>query len=254
MTATTDGPRAPTLDTPPYGPAFFWVNAVVAWCGVLLSFTLNVSGHYVDRVDPMKPTILGNVPEGIDTPLERVLDWITYFTILSNIVVAVTLSALIVRPAVFTRRGGVGTLWRTLRLDGVLMIVITGVVYNLLLAEGGKTGWDQLSNSLLHMVTPLLTLLVWIVVGPRGLISPRVIGLALLLPVAWAAFALIRGAAVGAYPYPFLDVSENGLASVLVFIAVIMVVAVGIAFVLLGIDAALRATARPPDDHGRLTP
>ncbi len=254
MTETTDEPSAPALDTPPYGPAFLWINALVAWCGVALSFTLNVTGHYVDAADPTKPTILGNVPEGIDSPLERILDWITYFTILSNIVVAVSVSLLVARPSLVTRRDAVGSLWRTLRLDGVLMIVITGAVYNLLLAEGGKTGWDQVSNTLLHVATPLLTLLVWIIVGPRGLISPRIIGLALVLPVAWAAFALIRGSAVGAYPYPFLDVSANGLASVLVFIAVIMVVAVALAFVLLGIDAALRATARRPDDPGRLAP
>ena len=53
-----------------------------------MSFTLAVTGYYVDTMDPAKPTILGNVPGGNDTVLERLLDWSTYFTILSNIVVA----------------------------------------------------------------------------------------------------------------------------------------------------------------------
>jgi hypothetical protein len=209
-----------------------------------VSFALNISGHYVDQVDPTKPTILGNIAGGIDTPLERFLDWITYFTILSNILVAVVVTLLAVRPGLFIRQDGVGVLWRTLRLDGLLMITITGIVYNLLLATGGKSGWDLVSNTMLHMVTPLVTLIVWIIAGPRGLVTARVIGLSLLLPLLWAAFALIRGGIVGAYPYPFLDVSSNGLASVLTFILAIVIVAVCLAFVLMGIDAALRATMR----------
>ncbi len=232
------------MTTTPVRHVLFWINAAAAWFGVLVSFTLNVSGHYVDQVDPAKPTILGNVAGGIDTPLERFLDWITYFTILSNILVAVVVTLLAARPGLFTRSDGVGALWRTLRLDGLLMITITGIVYNLLLATGDKSGWDLVSNTMLHMVTPLLTLIVWIIAGPRGLINGRIIGLSMLLPLAWAAFALVRGAVVGAYPYPFLDVSSNGLASVLVFILVIVVVAVGLALLLMGIDAVLRATER----------
>jgi hypothetical protein len=228
----------------PWGRPLLIVNAAVAWCAVMVSLVLTISGYYVDDIDPAKPTILGNVPDGIDTPLERFFDWITYFTIISNITVAVVVTLLLARPDLFTRRGLVGDLWRALRLDSVLMIVITGVVYNLLLAEGGKEGWDAISNTLLHWVVPLLTPIVWIIAGPRGLISSRTIPLALVLPLAWAAFALIRGEVVGAYPYPFLDVRVNGWASVLTFIAVIVVVAVIVALLLWAVDVALRWTMR----------
>ena len=44
------------LDTPSYGPVFLWINLVAAWFAVGLSFTLNVTGYYVDKVDPSKPT------------------------------------------------------------------------------------------------------------------------------------------------------------------------------------------------------
>jgi hypothetical protein len=242
---TTVASEPARLDTPSYGPVFFWINLVAAWFGVALSFTLNATGYYVDKVDPEKPTILGNIPSGIDTVWERLFDWITYFTILSNIVVAIVVTMLVVRPSLFTRRDGIGTLWRTLRLDSILMIVITGVVYNLLLATGGKTGWDLLSNTMLHIAGPLLTLIVWLVAGPRGLITGRIIGLSLILPLIWATFALIRGQVVGAYPYPFLDVSTNGWASVLSFIAVIIVVAVILALILMAIDAGLRKLSAP---------
>lgn len=237
-------PTDPALELGPWGRPLLAVNAVVAWAAVAVSLTLNLSGYYVDDVDPSKPTILGNVADGVDTPLERFFDWITYFTIISNITVAVIVTLLLVRPGLFVRSGFGGDMWRALRLDSVLMIVITGIVYNLLLAEGGKEGWDLLSNTLLHWVVPLLTPIVWIIAGPRGLIRGRTIPLALILPLAWAAFALIRGQVVGAYPYPFLDVSANGWASVLTFIAVIVVVAVLLALVLWAVDAGLRWTMR----------
>lgn len=230
--------------SPAASRVFFWVNAVVAWCAVGLSFTLSVGGYYVDALDPAKPSILGNTPEGIDTPWERFLDWITYFTIVSNLVVAVVLTMLIARPALFSRPDAAGAVWRALRLDSVLMITITGLVYNLLLAESGKTGWDLLSNTLLHWVVPLLTPIVWIIAGPRGLISLRTIALAMVVPLLWAGFALVRGLAVGAYPYPFLDIEANGLVSVVAFVAVILVVAVVLALILMAVDSGLRWTMR----------
>ena len=234
----------PQVESPGYATSLFWVNAIVAWLAVLLSFTLNVTGYYVDAADPTKPTILGNVPDGIDTPLERLFDWITYFTILSNLVVAVVMTMLIARPWTFARRDGVGAAWRALRLDSVLMITITGLVYNLLLAESGKTGWDLVSNTLLHWIVPLLTPIVWIIAGPRGLINLRTIALAMVLPLAWAAFAIARGLTVGAYPYSFLDVETDGLASVLTFIAVIIGVAIVLALLLWAVDAGLRWTVK----------
>jgi hypothetical protein len=246
MTALHTTPDASdgALQAPSYGKALFALNALVAWIAVTLSLTLNLTGYYVADANPAKPTILGNVAAGIDTPWERFFDWTTYFTILSNIVVAVVMTMLVVKPRLFTRRDSVGTLWRTLRLDSLLMIVITGVVYNLMLAEGGKTGWDLVSNSLLHWIVPLLTPIIWILAGPRGLFSARVIPLSLVLPLIWASYALIRGQAVGAYPYPFLDVSANGLASVLTFIGAILVVAVVLALILWAVDAGLRWTLR----------
>jgi hypothetical protein len=229
-----------TLMAPRYARPLFWINAIIAWCGVVLSFLLNFTGYYNDTLDPSKPSIIGNVANGIDSPLERFFDWLTYFTVLSNIVVAVVLTVLVLRRGYFAHTDRVGATWRALRLDSILMIVITGVVYNLLLAEGPKTGWDLVNNSLEHIITPIVTLLVWLIAGPRGLINIRVIGLSMILPLLWAGGALLRGAAIGSYPYSFLDVSSDGLVSVLVFIAMIMVVALILAFALLGLDALFR--------------
>lgn len=238
-TTSASSPAATGMRAPGYARALLLLNAIVAWAGVLLSFTMNITGAYLGDEDPSKPSILGNIPSGHDTPLERFLDWSTYFTIWSNITVAVVLTVLVARPELFARPDLVGGVWRALRLDSVLMITITGIVYNLLLAEGGKSGWDLVNNTLVHVLTPLLTVLVWLVAGPRGPLSLRVVAGAMVLPLVWAAYALIRGAVVGAYPYPFLDVSAKGLGPVLAFVAVIVVVAVVLALVLVALDRVL---------------
>lgn len=230
---------------PRYARSLFALNALIAVTGVLISLTLNLAGYYADNIDPAKPTILGNVVGGQDTVVERFFDWITYFTILSNIVVAVVMSVMVVAPQRFVRPDGRGFVWRALRLDTVVMITVTGVVYNLLLADGPKTGWDFVSNALLHIVTPIVTVLVWLLAGPRGLISLKVIGASLVLPVLWAVFALTRGAIIGAYPYPFLDVATNGYAPVIGFIGQIVVIAVVLALVLWAIDELTRRAFFP---------
>ncbi|MSO28123.1 MAG: hypothetical protein EXQ60_08745 [Candidatus Nanopelagicales bacterium] len=217
--------------------ALFGINALVAWCGVLLSFSLNASGYYPPDIST--PTVLGNNPVGIDGLVGRLLDWITYFTILSNVIVAIVMTLLFLRP------GRDSKLMRVLRLDSLIMIVVTGVIYNLLLGRGvTHEGLDFVSYGLQHVTTPILTVLVWLIVGPRGWINLKVIALALIIPLTWAGFALFRGAVIGAYPYSFVDVATKGLASVLAFIAVIVVVAIILALVLMGIDAVISALTR----------
>ena len=127
------------------------------------------------------------------------------------------------------------------------MIMITGIVYNLLLTEGGKSGWDLVSNTLIHVIVPIVTPVVWIIAGPRGAINLKTILLALILPIIWAVFALTRGVILNAYPYPFLNVEANGWVSVLSFIAVIVVVAIVIGLILWAIDRALLRTMRRAD-------
>ncbi len=232
------------LRAPSWGRPLLAANAVVAWCAVVFSAYLSVSGYYLGKEDPSKLSLLGNLASGHDQWYERLFDYLTYFTIWSNITVAVVLTVLWLRPHLFVRADGIGLVWRALRLDSVLMIVITGIVYNLILATGGKSGADLVSDTALHVVVPILTLVVWLLAGPRGLLSPGVIAASLVLPIVWAVVALVRGAVVGAYPYPFLDVAKNGLASVLAFVGVILVVAVVLAFVLLALDRVL-----PPRDR-----
>lgn len=212
MMATTG--KAGQPDMPRYAPALFWTNAAVAWGGVVLSFGLSVNGH--------------------------VLDWLASFTTLSNVVVAIVLTVLVWRPGLLVRPDRIGQAWRVLRLDSVLMIVIAGTVYNLVLIEGAPPGWDALSNALLHTVTPLLTLLVWIIAGPRGLITPSIVGLSLMLPLGSSAFVVARGAVSASDPNSFLDGPF-----VVLSVGVLGLMALLLALLLMAVDAGLRWTQGP---------
>lgn len=221
----------------------FLFNAAVAAAAVGLSFTLMAIGYYRDQIDPTKPTLLGNIPTGKDQFSERFFDWISYFTILSNLLVLVVMVMLLLNPDMFQRRDRAGRFWRALRLDSLLMITVTGIVYNLLLNSGSHTGVDLYSNALQHIVNPIVTIGVWLVVGPRDLIGTNTVFHSLLLPTLWAAAVLTRGSFIDAYPYFFLDIASNGLVSVLLFILQILIFAVVLALLMRGYES-LRSRRR----------
>lgn len=119
---------------------------------------------------------------------EHMLNQPTYFTFLSNFLVGLTsllLALRLHRP---------GTLFRVLRVTGVVCIVITGVVFNVLLRDADPmTAVERFNDTLQHIVTPILTPVLWAVFGPRRQITWRVVWLSTLIPLAWLAFTLLRG-------------------------------------------------------------
>jgi hypothetical protein len=69
---------------------------------------------------------------------------------------------------------------------------------------------------LLHRIVPVVAVLGWLIYGPRGLTSPRIAALTMLLPAGYMVFALIRGAIDRWYLYPFADVNSLGYGRVIV--------------------------------------
>jgi hypothetical protein len=170
--------------------------------------------------------VTGSLTTGsFDTRTERVLNVFVFFTIQSNILLGVTTALLAVRTA------RTSLLFRTLRLDGVLMITVTFAVYHLVLSDLAElTGWAAVADLLLHTVAPVLGVLGWLVFGPRGQVGRRVIGWAVVFPLAWVAFTLARGPLAGDfYPYPFMDVTEHGYPRVLLNSAVVSVLFLALA-------------------------
>ncbi|HEY0813381.1 MAG TPA: Pr6Pr family membrane protein [Pseudonocardia sp.] len=176
-----------------------------------------------------------------NTPGARVANLFAFFTILSNVLVGVTDAVFAARPR------SRSTLLSVARFDAVSAITVTGVVYHLLLAGRYHLhGAEEFANQLFHTVTPLLTVAGWLLFGPRRLVGRRVVALSLLYPVAWLVFTLVRGAIIGWYPYPFLDVDELGYARVALTCAAITLLFLGLAACYAAID---RVLARRAAEH-----
>jgi hypothetical protein len=163
---------------------------------------------------------------------ERLANLVCFFTIQSNVLVAATCAVLAVDPG---RRTPV---FRALRLAGVLDIAVTGVVYHLVLASD-HAGWDLAADLLLHTVVPILGVVGWLAFGPRGAASGRDAAGAALVPLAWVVLTLVRGALVGWYPYPFIDVDDLGYGRVAINLAALAVLFVALAAGAVALDRAL---------------
>ena len=212
---------------------WFAVNAIVAWLGLGLQLVLSAGGVYPST--QKVPSQFGfSHPDGLAGVLSRTFDYFSYFTIWSNIVVAVVATLLALKPARDSH------VLRVLRLDALLMITVTGIVYAVILAPNAHlVGWLVPANSLLHQITPLLTIVVWVVAGPREWIAWRTIPEALILPGVGILYTLARGAVINAYPYPFIDVVKLGYGQVLINVLLVALLGVVVASAFLGIDRLL---------------
>lgn len=183
---------------------------------------------------------------GLASPVARGCNVFSYFTTQSNLIVGVTCLVLALRrPRPLDTANDHSTLFRVFRLDGLVMILVTAVVFHTVLAGLlDLSGWPAVGNQLVHTVVPILALLGWLLFGPRGQISRRVVGLSVVYPILWVVFTLIRGAIGGWYPYPFLDADELGYPRVSLSILGITIAFVALAAGLLGVDRLLGRTAR----------
>ncbi len=160
-----------------------------------------------------------------------VIDFFSYFTILSNTASVVTL----VLGAVFafsSRR--VDPRWFAVLLVSVTTyMIITGIVYNLLLrnvqvAPGATVIW---SNEILHIAAPAFFLLDLLFGAHRRALGWRAVGVVVIFPIVWVTYTLIRGPLVPNfrldepywYPYPFLNphLQPWGYGGVAIYVVVI---------------------------------
>ena len=139
------------------------------------------------------------------TTSTRIIRMLSFFTIQSNILVCATSWGLVLRP----QRAGM--LWRVLRVDAIAGITVTGIIYSIALSGLQELhGWARLCDTIFHYIVPILTVLGWLVLGPRGRIDRSAVLAGLIWPVVWFGYTLVHGAVSGWYPYHFIDVADLG--------------------------------------------
>lgn len=141
---------------------------------------------------------------------ETILRFFSYFTILTNILVALFFTA-------HMMPGEKRMFWFFSRSPTAITVYITvvGLVYQVLLRHlWSPTGLQWVADELLHSVIPLFTIIYWWTISDRRNLEWKSIPSWLIYPFLYLVFVLIRGAASGFYPYPFVDVGVLGYGSV----------------------------------------
>lgn len=145
---------------------------------------------------------------------ESFFNFISYFTILSNLLVAISLTASLAAPK---SKAGYFFSLTTVQTGIALNIFIVGLVYNAVLRGIWEPkGWQLMADNLLHVVVPVLYVIYWIVFVPKGTLTWANGIVWTYFPLAYLAYSLLRGHFVGWYPYPFLNVTEFGYAKVFI--------------------------------------
>ncbi len=174
------------------------VIAILAWFALVLQLWLMLTG-------PARGTF---------SELATISNFFSYFTILSNLLVAASLTITSLagssKPARFFSK-------ITVRSAIALYIFIVGVIYNTVLRNLWKPeGWQLLADNLLHVIIPLLYIIFWILFTPRRTLQWMNILPWLFFPLIYLVYSLIRGATTGWYPYPFINADQLGYGKVII--------------------------------------
>ena len=206
-----------------------WAAATVAISvvGVLIELGLVIAGV---------STVLSETAESLGV---RLWHFVSYFTILSNLLVIVSVSPLVADPRHDGRR------WRVPRLAALVMMTVTGLVHWFLLRPlSTLAGVEAVGDVLVHVAVPVLTVVGWLAFGPRPRIDSRTVAWSLAWPIGWLVYTLVVGAVTGWYPYPFLDVADRGVGPVAITCGAIALLLAGLAWACWRLDRVLRATDR----------
>lgn len=142
---------------------------------------------------------------------EAIIRFFSYFTILTNLLIAVFFSA-----QIFTAFSSV-----KINKPGVLTaltvyITVVGLVYQFLLRPlWDPQGLQKVVDELLHSIIPLLVIVYWYFNENRQAVKYKQIPQWFIYPAVYLCYILIRGSVSGFYPYPFIDAGTIGMQKVL---------------------------------------
>ena len=192
--------------------SIYVITAATAWAALLLQLYL----------------IIGKMTSEGATVLGAIWRFLGFFTILSNIAVALVATAMI-----FTKPSAVA------RLATVSAIAFVGIVYSVALrATWQPTGWQAVADHMLHDATPVLFAVAWLS-SEHGTLHWRDAAWAIVAPVAYCIYALIRGAGDGWYAYWFLDPTRLDATRMVASIAALSASFIILALVFIAIDKKL---------------
>ena len=172
--------------------AYAALGAILAWFAIGLQFYIPVPGN----LD------LGH------TFMASIVQILSYFTILTNLMVALAYSFILLipnsKPGKFFSQTSVLT-------SIAVYIGIVGFIYELLLrGRWEPEGLMKVADILLHTVNPILFIIFWFAFVPKQYLRWSLAINWLLYPFIYLIFTLIRGEIMDVYPYHFINVAALG--------------------------------------------
>lgn len=165
-----------------------------------------------------------------------VLNFFSYFTNLSNLFAA----GVLLLSAWDASTGRMAAHDR-LRALSVVNMAIVGIVFSVLLRDVDLGALRPWINIVVHYVMPCAVVVDWVIQPPASRFGARQLGLILVFPLCYLVYVLLRGAATGWYPYPFLDPAQAaGYGSVAAYALGITATFVVVGALLLAIGNRLR--------------
>jgi hypothetical protein len=202
------------------------IGALMIWFSVI--------GQYILMID-----------NRIVLPFETTIRFFSFFTILTNILVAVYFSAMLMNQSSKLRQyfEKPGILTAT-----TVYISVVGLVYQVLLRHVWEpTGWQMLVDEMLHSVIPLYTVFFWYLFEDKAKVTWSILPKWLIYPLIYLGYIMLRGHYSAFYPYPFVNVTELGYNTVLInsFFLLVFFLILSAIFIALGKWIAKTQTARP---------
>ncbi|MEO6314326.1 MAG: Pr6Pr family membrane protein [Chitinophagaceae bacterium] len=174
----------------PFAQIFIGVIAAIGWFALSAQFYINATL----KITPIP---------------EMIIRYFTYFTIQTNIIVAVCFTAILMNPnskigSFFCRQQVIAAV--------TVYILIVGLIYNTILRFlWAPTGLQQLVDELLHTVIPVMAIVYWLLFAAKNALKWKHILSWLIYPFAYIFYVLLRGSVSGFYPYPFINTAQLGL-------------------------------------------
>lgn len=186
-------------------------------------------------------SVAWQVTDRLLNDLFRPAEYFAFFSIVSAILVALALLA-----SGITAMLGMAESKRmaVIRITAVTSMLVVAIVYHALLAGGAPDprdvgyDWPVVPNQVIHTYAPIAIALDYLLVHRRDPLRLRQAFWAVVYPLTWLAFSIVRGLSDGWWPYWFIDPSgAGGVGSMIGY-----VVAISAFFIVLAL--ALIALAR----------
>ncbi|QEC79108.1 Pr6Pr family membrane protein [Mucilaginibacter ginsenosidivorax] len=194
-------------------PAFIYaiLLALIVWFSVVLQFFISTAAYMQQ----------GRTFGG------AIVQIISFFTVLSNILVGLCLVAAVLNKA-SALKNFFGS--SSVNTAVALYITIVGLIFNTVLRSiVHLQGLFALTNELTHVFNPIAFVVFWLFFAPKTKLSWLQAAAWLWYPLLYLIYVLIRGAIYHFYPYPFVDADKLGYQQVAVNSFFVMV-----AFLLFG--------------------